>query len=156
MKIQSCHGSLPRRTSNGHLLIEAAASVAEERFFAVVRPLPADDDLPLPGEWYLANIGFHGVVAGAVCVSLPIGLGRDLWAAFVNADTADDAPDESVKEAVGEFATMTARLWLTGVATSMAFELQSPDVVRLAQAPDLLPELMINMQPVMVGVDIAP
>ena len=156
MHTQTCHGSLPRRTSNGRLLIEAAAAIAEERFFALVRPLPADEDLPLPGEWYLASIGFQGVVAGAVCVSVPIGLGRDLWASFVSADTTDDAPDESVKEAIGEFATMIARLWLTGVATSMAFDLQPPDVVRLAQAPDLSPELMINMQPVMVGVDIQP
>lgn len=156
MKIQTCHRSLPRRTSNGRLLIEAAATVAEERFFAVVGSLPADDDLALPGEWYLASIGFQGVVAGAVCVSVPLGLGRDLWAAFVSADTADDAPDEGVKEAIGEFATMTARLWLTGMAASLAFELQHPDVVRLAQAPDLPPELMVNMQPVLVGVDIEP
>lgn len=156
MNIQTCHRTLPRRTSNGRLLIEAAATVAEERFFAVVGPLPADDDLALPGEWYLASIGFQGVVAGAVCVALPISLGRDLWASFVSADTADDAPDEGVEEAIGEFATLTARLWLTGMAASLAFELQPPDVVRLAQAPDLSPELMINMQPVLVGVDIEP
>lgn len=156
MNIETCHESLPQRTSNGRLLVAAAAAVAEERFFALVRPLPADDDLALPGEWYLASIGFQGVVAGAVSVSLPIGLGRDLWASFVNADTADDAPDESVKEAIGEFATMIATQWLTGVGTSMTFHLQPPDVVRLAQAPDLSPELMINMQPVMVAVDIQP
>lgn len=156
MKTQTCHGSRPRRTSNGRLLIEAAATVAEERFFAVVRDLPADDDLALPGEWYLASVGFQGVVAGAVCLSLPISLGRDLWASFVNADTADDAPDEGVKEAIGEFAAMTARLWLTGMAASLAFDLQPPDVVRLSQAPDLSPELMINMQAVLVGVDIEP
>lgn len=156
MSTQSCHGSFPRRTSNGRLLIEAVATVAEERFFAVVGPLPTDDDLALPGEWYLASIGFEGVVAGAVCVALPISLGRDLWASFVSADTADDAPDEGVKEAIGEFAAMTARQWLTGMAASLAFELQHPEVVRLAQAPDLPPELMINMQPVLVGVDIEP
>jgi hypothetical protein len=156
MNIQPCYGSLPRRSSNGRLLIDAAAAIAEERFFAVVERIPPDEDLALPGEWYLASIGFQGVVAGAVCVSLPIGLGRDLWAALVNADTTDDVPDESVREAIGEFATMTATLWLTGVATSMAFDLQPPEVVRLAQAPDLSPELMVNMQPVMVGVEILP
>jgi hypothetical protein len=156
MNPQSCYGSLPGRSSNGRLLIEAAALVAEQHFFAAVAPVAPDEDLALPGEWYLASIGFHGVVAGAVCVSLPIGLARDLWATFVNADTIDDVPDESVKEVVGEFAAMTATLWLTGVATSMAFDLRPPDVVRLSQAPDLSPELMVNMQPLMMGVEIEP
>lgn len=151
-----CHGSFPRTSSDGRLLLEAAASIAEQSFFARVEPLPPDDDFYLPGEWYLASVTFRGVVAGAVCVAMPVGLGRDLWAAFVGADHADDAPDVSVKEAIGEFASLTATVWLTGVGMSLAFDLEPAGVVRLVRAPDMTPELMINMQPVMMGVDIQP
>ena len=123
--------------------------VAEESFFAMVDPVPAD--MPAAkGPLLSARVTFAGSSSGALTCRMPRALAQELTAAFTGEDAPSD--DELVNDLAGEFANMVCGRWLTDVAPQSLFRLEHP-VVLPVSARDVVssaPAGLLNGQPVWV------
>lgn len=151
--LQSAQAAIVPSDNRG--LVAAAAAVAEEGFHAVVHSAPEADDLLLATDWYWATVRFGGPVTGTATLAMPRALGHNLCASVAGIDDLRMCDESDVEEAVGEFANLTAGLWLAGITGSTTFDIDGPYVVRVDHSPDLAVSLMVNTSPVMIGIDLA-
>jgi chemotaxis phosphatase CheX-like protein len=127
-------------------------SVAERSFFAYAEPAPPDRVVSVAGGWYSASVAFRGPFDGAVAIALPVGLARDLCAAFLGED-AEALAESAVSDLAGEFANMTCGTYLTGLTGfDTCFELSHPDVSQIACAPAGDFVVAVNDLPVIVTI----
>ena len=127
-------------------LNRALAMVAEESFFAMIDPVPADVsavDVPMIS----ARVTFDGAFSGALNCRMPRALAEELTAAFTGEDISADKA--AVDDLAGEFANMVCGRWLTDVAPQLLFRLDHPEVAHVA-APSSAPSGMLNGQPIWI------
>ena len=111
-------------------LIEAAALVCETSFFAFAELAEPAVMMAVADEaaWYHAVVSFDGPSKGRVLLSLPRGLARDLFAAFLGFEDASAANDAEIEDVIGEFANIVCGTWLTAQGCETCFTLAHPRV----------------------------
>ena len=139
-------------------LIEAASLVCETSFFAFTELAEPDMVMAVAGEasWYHSEVTFDGPSKGRVQLSLPEGLARDLFAAFLGFADASAANDAETEDVIGEFTNMVCGTWLTMRGCETCFTLAHP-TVRLAGLP--APEednivLSVNGRPTVIRAEL--
>ena len=117
-------------------LIEAASLVCETSFFAYAEAAEPEMVMAVAGEtaWYHAEVSFDGLSKGRIQLSLPEGLARDLFAAFLGFADASAANDAETEDVIGEFTNMVCGTWLTTLGCDTCFTLAHP-IVRLGGLP---------------------
>ena len=117
-------------------LIEAASLVCETSFFAFAELAEPDMVVAMADEstWYHAEVLFDGPSKGRVQLSLPEGLARDLFAAFLGFADSSAANDAETEDVIGEFTNMVCGTWLTTLGCETCFTLAHPKV-RLGGLP---------------------
>jgi len=133
-------------------LDRALATVAEESFFAMVEPVPADFARP-DGPMVAARVAFEGGCAGMLCCRMPRALAVELTTAFTGEDAWDDP---QVDDLAGEFANMVCGRWLTDVAPQSLCLLSHPIVTpsNLTEVDAVAPTGMLNGQPVWIELSV--
>ena len=128
-------------------LDRALAMVAEESFFAMVDPVPADVPA-VDGPMLTARVAFDGGFPGTLCCHMPRALAQELTSAFTG-EMVEDGPE--VDDLAGEFANMVCGRWLTDVAPQSLFRLEHP-VVAASQAntTSTPPTGLLNGQPIWI------
>ena len=117
-------------------LIEAASLVCETSFFAFAELAEPDMVMAVAGEaaWYHSEVSFDGLSKGRLHVSLPEGLARDLFAAFLGFADSSAANEAETEDVIGEFTNMVCGSWLTTLGCETCFTLAHPKV-RLGGLP---------------------
>lgn len=137
-------------TTERELLVTSFCGVAEQSFFAFAEPAePPLDEITGYPEWMEALVHFSGPVSGRFTLTLPVGLGRELCAAFLGSNPDDTLDPSALEDLVGELANMACGAWLTTVRRADAFALSHPEV-RHVGAPPETPQVWMscNGQPV--------
>lgn len=154
---QSVPQALPTEVRD--LLVGAACSVCETTFFAFAEPAMPELVATLADveHWYHSEVSFSGPSSGQVHVSVPQGLARDLFAAFLGFADTGAANDAEVSDVVGEFTNMVCGSWLTLLGGDTCFTLTHPEVTGggLPAPADHALVLSVNDQPVVVRAEFA-
>jgi hypothetical protein len=131
-------------------LDRALAVVAEQSFFTLLDPVPADVTPP-DGHLVKARVTFAGGFAGVLSCTMPRALAHELTAAFSGSPDDDIAvADPAVDDLAGEFANMVCGRWLTDVAPTQLFSLTHPAVEAAVRPGAGAPRGLLNGQPVWI------
>jgi hypothetical protein len=135
-------------------LCQAFADVGERSFFAYFECCDDSrfaESVAVNTPWIRSSVSFEGAFDGAVCLTVPDALARELFGAFLGAEPGLEVPDSALFDLVGELTNMVCGTWLTRACPGR-FELRHPKVLRLSpnilhpDAPDCL-LFLINDQP---------
>ena len=134
---------------------DAIISVAERSFFAYAEPVPAGDEVAMPGDCYEMSVAFAGPFAGVVSLVMPVALAHELCLSFSGLGPDEPLADGAVSDLAGEFANMACGTWLTSLEQAVCFSLAHPVVGRAgAVVPEQGAVVRINEQPVGVRLEL--
>jgi hypothetical protein len=135
--------------ADAEALGRAFTTVAEQRLFAIVDPVP--DRLPaVDGPMLSARVSFEGSFTGSLICRMPRALALELTSALTCEELPSDGP--TVDDFAGEFANMVCSRWLTDVAPRSLFLLEHPVVSPITWRDVALnaPTGLLNGQPVWI------
>ncbi len=127
----------------------AVSNVAERSFFAFAEPAESAmvSELTANGAALSAGVAFSGPASGAMHVTMPVALVRELAQQF-SGDPDIDFSDADLVDMAGEFANMVTGAWLTSTDPSSTYDLTAPVVTTVTAAPAATLVMQINYQPV--------
>ena len=102
-------------------------------------------------------VSFTGPTTGSIAFSMPDGLARGLFVAFLGLEPEAAIDDGALGDFLGEFANMSCGAWLTSLELPECFAIASPVVGPFEGLPDpeSLAVVMVNDGPVVIHASLA-